>query len=229
MITPMSDLSCAINLIRKYEGFNEKAYPDPTTGGDPYTFGYGTQFYPDGSPVRKGHCCSKEKALEYLFHEINLIETQLLKLNFGLESHMLQALISFVHSIGWEPFLYTSIIDHLELENYESVTHEISRWIFDADHKVIGGLLDRRREEIDLFLQGVSNIPGCANGVLLTAFRNYTASAKQVNAIRQLEEAINPYVLSEFANNFQTEEDPWGIEEDDAYLLFDRQTQNSCI
>jgi lysozyme len=218
----MSDLSCAINLIRKYEGFNEKAYPDPTTGGDPYTFGYGTQFYPDGSPVRKGHCCSKEKALEYLFHEINLIETQLLKLNFGLESHMLQALISFVHSIGWEPFLYTSIIDNLELENYESVTHEISRWIFDADHKVIGGLLDRRREEIDLFLQGVSNIPGYANGVLLTAFRNYTASAKQVNAIRQLEEAINPYVLSEFANNFQTEEDPWGIEEDDAYLLFDR-------
>jgi len=222
MITPMSDLSCAINLIRKYEGFNEKAYPDPTTGGDPYTFGYGTQFYPDGSPVRKGHCCSKEKALEYLFHEINLIETQLLKLNFGLESHMLQALISFVHSIGWESFLYTSIIDHLELENYESVTHEISRWIFDADHKVIGGLLDRRREEIDLFLQGVSNIPDYANSVLLTAFRNYTASAKQVNAIRQLEEAINPYVLSEFANNFQTEEDPWGIEEDDAYLLFGR-------
>ena len=23
----MSDLSCAVNLIRKYEGFSEKAYP----------------------------------------------------------------------------------------------------------------------------------------------------------------------------------------------------------
>jgi lysozyme len=219
----MSDLSCAINLIRKYEGFNEKAYPDPTTGAEPYTFGYGTQFYPDGSPVRKGNCCSKEKALEYLFHEVNLIETQLLKFNFGLDSHMLQALISFVHSIGWEPFLYTSIIDNLELENYAGVTQEMGGWIFDADHKVIGGLLDRRREEIDLFIQGVSNIPGCTAGVLLAAFRNYTASAKQVNAIRQLEEAINPYVLSEFANNFQTEEDPWGIDkEDNTYLLFDR-------
>ena len=219
----MSDLSCAINLIRKYEGFNEKAYPDLVTGGDPYTFGYGTQFYPDGSPVRKGHCCSKEKALEYLFHEINLIETQLIKLNIGLEAHMLQALISFIHSIGWESFLYTSIIDNLEIENYEGVTQEMGQWIFDSEHKVIGGLLDRRREEIDLFLEGVGCVPGYTNGVLLSAFRNYTASSKQVNAIRQLEKAINPYVLSVFANDFQGDEDPWGIgEEDDTYLLFDR-------
>ena len=106
----MSDLSRAINLIRKHEGFNEKAYPDPATGEDPYTIGYGTQFYPDGSPVKRGQCCSKEKALEYLFHETAVIDTQLIKLNLGLDNSMRQALISFVHSIGWEPFLYSNAI-----------------------------------------------------------------------------------------------------------------------
>ena len=62
----MSDFSLAINLICKYEGFNEKAYPDPNTNKEPYTIGYGTQYYPDGAPVKAGQKCTEEKALEYL-------------------------------------------------------------------------------------------------------------------------------------------------------------------
>jgi hypothetical protein len=47
----------------------------------------------------------------------------------------------------------------------------------------------------------------------MKAFRNYTASSKQVNAIRKLEESINPYVLAEFANAFEIQEDPWSFSE----------------
>ena len=68
----MSDLSHAVNLIRKYEGYSEKAYPDPITGEEPYTIGFGTQFYPDGSPVKRGQCCTREKALEYLAKAVDL-------------------------------------------------------------------------------------------------------------------------------------------------------------
>ena len=53
----MADFTKAINIICKHEGYKEKAYPDPVTGKHPYTFGYGTQFYPDGSPVKSGHLC----------------------------------------------------------------------------------------------------------------------------------------------------------------------------
>jgi len=205
----MSDLSRAVNLIRKYEGFNEKAYPDPHTGGEPYTIGFGTQFYPDGSPVKQGQCCSQEKALEYLFYEVNVIESQLLRLNLGLDDCMRQALVSFIHSIGWEPFLYSRMIDCLETEDLSGATEEIGRWIFDQDHKVIGSLLDRRREEVNLFLQEVDANPWSSTEVLLTAFRNYTAAPHEVRAIRELEEQINPYILSEFANNFKIDENPW--------------------
>ena len=44
----------ALTIIKTFEGFSEKAYPDPDTGGAPYTIGYGTTYYPDGSEVKQG-------------------------------------------------------------------------------------------------------------------------------------------------------------------------------
>jgi lysozyme len=205
----MSDLSHAVNLIRKYEGYSEKAYPDPVTGEEPYTIGFGTQFYPDGSPVKRGQCCTREKALEYLFHEINVIDNQLAKLNLGLDNSMRQALISFVHSVGWDPFLYSHVIDCIEAEDFCGATQEIGKWIFDEDHNVIGGLLDRRREEINLFLQEIDANPWSSTEILLTAFRNYSAAPHEVRAVRELEERISPYILSEFANSFRIDESKW--------------------
>lgn len=205
----MSDLSSAITLIRKYEGFSEKAYPDPSTGGEPYTIGFGTQFYPDGAPVKLGQLCTSRKALEYLFHEVHVIDTELTKLNLGLDGHMRQALISFVHSIGWDSFLYSEVVDLIEQEDFCGATEEMGRWIFDAEHKVIGGLLDRRREEIDLFLTEVDANPWSSTEILLTAFRNYSAAPHQVRSIRALEERISPYVLSEFANSFRINDPDW--------------------
>ena len=84
------------------------------TGRNPYTFGYGTQFYPDGSPVKSGHCVTKQKALEYLLCEIHLIEEELDKLKLYIDQAMKNALVSFFHSLGWVSFLYSTVIDDLE-------------------------------------------------------------------------------------------------------------------
>ena len=198
----MANFSPALELICKYEGFNEKAYADPETGGAPYTLGFGTQFYSDGLPVKLGHYCTKQKALEYLLHEVNIIEQEIDKLNLRLDEHMKQALISFIHSVGWKPFLYRALIDCIDVEDWEGVIEEFSEWIFDQEHQVIGGLLERRREESELFLTEIKqSVKGCED-LLLTAFRSYAASAEQINAIQKLEQKINPYVLAEFANNF---------------------------
>ena len=71
----MHGFSKAIDIICRYEGYKEKAAADPVTGKNPYTFGYGSQFYPDGSPVKAGHCVTKQKALELLNNEIYVIDT----------------------------------------------------------------------------------------------------------------------------------------------------------
>lgn len=198
-------MSCfvrAINIIKKYEGYSERAYPDPATGEAPYTFGYGSQYYPDGSAVKKGHCCTRQKAIEYLLHELEIIEEDLKRLNLGLDASMQESLISFIHSVGWDAFLYSHLIDHIECENWAGATAEISRWIFDDYHRVIGGLIDRRREETALFLEEITDVSHLSGNILLKAFRDYKASPRQINAIQQLEDQLNPYLLASFANAF---------------------------
>ena len=205
----MVNFSNAVNLICKHAGYNEKAYADPGTGAEPYTFGYGTQFYPDGSPVKQEQCCSKEKALEYLFYELTIIEDLLSKLNLGLPQSMQEALLSFIHSIGWESFLYSSIIDSLEEDNFYAAAEEIGRWVFDEEHHVIGGLIERRNDEIQLLLTDVEAVLPSSTEILLAAFREYSAAGHEVTAIRQLESKISPHVLSVFANDFKLGSTGW--------------------
>ena len=199
----------AIDIIRKYEGFNESAYPDQVTGGAPFTLGYGTQFYPDGSPVKYGQYCTKEKALEYLQHEISCIKDDLDGLNLHIDNSMRQALISFIHSVGWKAFLYSSIIDQVEQQNWVGITEEIKCWIFDQDRVVVGNLLERRREESCLFLSHINPSTSQVGEILLAAFRNYSAAPHEIQAIKKLEEGINPYLLAEFANTFQIKQADW--------------------
>jgi GH24 family phage-related lysozyme (muramidase) len=181
--------------------------------------GLGRNSIPMALPSSRASVAARRKGLEYLFHEVTVIESQLLRLNLGLDDHMRQALVSFIHSVGWESFLYSRIIDCLEVEDFSGATEEIGRWIFDQDHKVIGGLLDRRREEMNLFLQEVDANPWASTEILLTAFRNYTAAPHEVRAIRTLEESISPYILSEFANDFRIDENPWSDFETDGVDL----------
>ena len=203
----MHGFSKAIDIICRYEGYKEKAAADPVTGGHPYTFGYGSQFYPDGSAVKQGHLCTKKKALEYVLKEINIIAHELKSLNIGIDNDMEQALISFIHSIGWESFLYSSLIDLIEREEYVGAAETMQQWIYDNQHRVIGGLVERRRKEARLFMNSVNSSAWNSTEILLKAFRNYSAAPHEVRAIRTLETNISPYVLSEFANNFDLDND----------------------
>jgi GH24 family phage-related lysozyme (muramidase) len=203
----MSNLKEAVALIRKYEGFSERAFPSDEEGT--YTIGYGTQYYPDGSPVKKGQWCTKEKALEYLACEVKAIKGLIADLKLRLDGSAEQALISFIHSIGWKPFLYSNVVDCIQHDDWAGVAEEMTHWIFDENHRVIGGLIERRREEVELLLREIDDSPWSSTEVLMKAFRNYTAAPHQVRAIRQLEENVNPYVLAEFANAFKVDEDPW--------------------
>lgn len=217
----MFEYTRAAELIKRYQGFNEKAYPDPETGDSPYSIGYGTQYYPNGEPVKKGQLCTKEKAIEYLTQEINDIADDIERLNLGLDPGMREALVSFVHSVGWEPFLYSQIIDYCEQEEWFNAAQEMTRWVFDHTHQAVGSLIDRRREEVALFLSEIDSCPWTSSEILLRAFRNYCASPSQVRAIRALEEQINPYALAEFANSFEIiDPDPFGLSDDDVRSIY---------
>ena len=200
----MQALPTGIDIIINYEGYNEKAFPDPTTGGAPYTIGFGTQYYPDGEPVERGQLCTYKKAKEYLLHEVEKINKLLIKEVPDLDECMKEALISFIHSIGWEPFLYSDILDTIEENKWDAAAEEMYRWVFDQDYQVISNLIHRRRDEIDLFLTGVQK-NGCGFGgqLLLNAFMLFDSSSNQIKAIKRLESGIHAVILAEFANEFK--------------------------
>ena len=224
----MVGFSKAIDIICKYEGYKEKAYPDPVTGSSPYTFGYGSQFYPDGSPVKSGHCVTKQKALEYLLNELYVIDTELDKLQLDIGSSMREALISFIHSIGWEAFLYSSVVDYISAQKYHAAADEMNRWIFDSNHKALGHLLHRRQEETNLFLSEIDTNVASLPNILLTAVKEYCGHPNQIQALVNLERRMNPYILTEFMNSFAVETKNLGnpVENDTYYELtygdFDR-------
>jgi GH24 family phage-related lysozyme (muramidase) len=199
----VSYLLFAIGIICKYEGFNEKAYPDPNTSEEPYTIGYGTQYYPDGTAVKKGQYCTKEKALEYVTDEVNRIDKQLECLNLHLDDSMRAALVSFIHSIGWKPFLYSNVLDCLQQEYWRGAVDGMSQWVLDGNYEVVGSLLERRREEVEVFMKVLELDSEVAGRTLLASFEKYSGTLEQVRAIEKLESRINPYILAEFANEFK--------------------------
>jgi lysozyme len=61
---PMADLSAAVAvalpLVKEFEGCRLDAYPDPETGGEPWTIGWGSTSYVDGAQVRQDDQISQE-------------------------------------------------------------------------------------------------------------------------------------------------------------------------
>jgi len=75
MTTPVP--ACGIALIKNFEGYHKalpdgraEAYPDPISGWQVPTIGYGTTRYPDGRQVRKGDVITQAEAEGYLQSEI---------------------------------------------------------------------------------------------------------------------------------------------------------------
>ena len=62
VIEPPAAVAVALPLVKEFEGCRLQAYPDPETGAEPWTIGWGTTRYYDGAAVRKGDRISQELA-----------------------------------------------------------------------------------------------------------------------------------------------------------------------
>lgn len=100
---PSADHAPALKLIKEFEGCYLSAYPDPLSGGDPWTIGYGTTRYPDGRKVQRGDQITVVDADELLRGEVSSIALKL-RSTVPHWSEMNQgqrcALISFAYNLG---------------------------------------------------------------------------------------------------------------------------------
>src|SRR6056300_818642 len=97
------DYAPALKLIKEFEGCHLSAYPDPLSGGDPWTIGYGTTRYSGGEPVKRGDKITVIEADMLLDLEIDRIERKL-RTSVPAWNEMLDeqkcALISFAYNLG---------------------------------------------------------------------------------------------------------------------------------
>ena len=98
-----ANLQPALDIIKQFEGVSLRAYPDPLSGGDPWTIGYGTTRYQDGRPVKRGDMITPVEADTLLRLEVDSICSQIGKvIPFWSEMNDNQkcALISFAYNLG---------------------------------------------------------------------------------------------------------------------------------
>jgi GH24 family phage-related lysozyme (muramidase) len=92
-----------IDLIKRFEGCHLKAYPDPLSGGKPYTVGWGSTRKKDGSPFTLGEEITQDEADDLLEHQLlTAYLPALAKIpHFGsMSDEQIGALLSFAYNLG---------------------------------------------------------------------------------------------------------------------------------
>jgi GH24 family phage-related lysozyme (muramidase) len=153
-----TDLAAAIALIKEFEGCHLSAYPDPLSGGEPWTIGYGTTRYSSGTPVQRGDKINVIEADMLLRLEIDRI-TDKLRTTVPhwnvMDDNQRSALVSFAYNLGagfYGTAGFETISRCLRERNWADVPAALELYR-NPGTNVEAGLLRRRRAEGKLWGQ----------------------------------------------------------------------------
>lgn len=140
-----------IEIIKSHEGLRLIAYPDPGTGGEPWTIGYGhTKGVYPGMPI------SKEQAEYFLLEDLASFERAVLELlPIPLTQSEFDALVSFAFNVGTYALKTSTLRKRLLADEPRCQVYqeELKRWN-KGGSGVLPGLVRRRQEEADLACLG---------------------------------------------------------------------------
>jgi lysozyme len=135
------------DLIKEFEGCKLTAYPDPGTGGEPWTIGFGHI-----ENVKPGDTITQDQANLYLDDDVGY---QVFKINNLINISMTQnefdAIVSFVYNIGIGNFANSTLLKKLNMGDKNGAADQFLKWN-KAGGKVLTGLTKRREAERQLFL-----------------------------------------------------------------------------
>ncbi|MFM7313622.1 MAG: C39 family peptidase [Cyanobium sp.] len=163
----------ALRLIREFEGCARlntsdgriHAYPDPETGGEPFTIGWGTTVYPDGSRVGADDVISQAEAdallLEHVQSRLWPSLSQSIPHWEAMNAPMRAALCSFAYNVG-SRFMVSEGFDTLRAclreRRWPDVPHALLLYV-NPGSSVEAGLRRRRSAEAALWLDGLKGLP----------------------------------------------------------------------
>ena len=159
-----ADLGAALQLIQQFEGFHFDAYPDPLSGGDPWTIGWGSTRYSDGRSVAKGDKINRVEADMLLRQEVDRIAEKLratVPFWVGMADHQKCALISFAYNLGsgfYDAAGFATITKRLKEKDWAKVPEAMMLYR-NPGSSVEAGLKRRREAEGRLWASGKAAAP----------------------------------------------------------------------
>ncbi len=135
-----------IDLIKQFEGINLKAYPDPGTGGEPWTIGYGHT-----GGVKKGDVITQAQAEDLLRKDLIKFEAGVSNaLTVETTQNQFDAMVSLAYNIGLGNFTKSTLLRKHNAKCWQCAAAQFGVWR-NAGGKVMTGLIRRRAAERELY------------------------------------------------------------------------------
>lgn len=139
-----------IALIKRNEGCILHAYPDPATGSDPWTIGYGHT----GPDVHPHLSITQEQADALLISDLHKFEAgvdDLLDPNASTTDNQFGAMVSLAYNVGLGNLGKSSVLRFHNAGENAKAADAFLLWD-KANGRVFTGLVRRRHEERQLYL-----------------------------------------------------------------------------
>lgn len=136
-----------LDLIKAFEGLSLKAYPDPATGGEPITIGYGAT-----GGIKLGTVWTQDQADKRLAEDVQRFADGVSKALEGALTTQSQfdAMVSLAYNVGLGNFGGSTLLKKHKAGDYLGAGGEFPKWN-KAAGKVMGGLVRRRAAEAQLY------------------------------------------------------------------------------
>lgn len=154
--TPAGISKEGVDLIKRFEGCAKlrrdgliEAYPDPGTGGAPWTIGWGAT----GPDIYKGLIWTRQDCDNRLIYDLKRFEREVARLVAGYPTTQAQfdALVSFQYNTG--ALGRSTLLKKHRAGDYRGARGQFLRWVH-AGGKVLPGLVRRREAESELYMRG---------------------------------------------------------------------------
>lgn len=136
----------ALALIKQFEGCRLDAYPDPGSGGDPWTIGWGAT----GAGIAKGVRWTQAQADARLTADVATFMGGVTALAPRATDGQRAALTSLAYNIGLAALKGSTLLKLHNAGDYAGAADQFARWNR-AGGKVLNGLTKRRAAEASVY------------------------------------------------------------------------------
>jgi lysozyme len=136
-----------LKLLVASEGCRLTAYPDPGTGGAPWTIGFGAT----GPEIKEGVTWTQDQCNKRLLQDLARFEKGVDELvKYPVSSNQFSACVVFAYNVGLQAFAKSTMLRLMNQGDLAGAAKQFGLWTRAAG-RTMPGLVVRRQAELNLF------------------------------------------------------------------------------